>query len=230
MNYVLGPRAAAKLKNLFRGADKASGVDRAPYAVADGEDYPPPFTFAWSATEDAWIVWLPGGSIDAAHDYQGALEDDAQIEACDEYGAGWWKTELSATTGSWTPVYLDCQYIKSSDTDPGTVHAYLTTSPGAAPSGLKERHTVRVAEIYQSSDGAKNARPIVDGAVILSGGSASPGVTGDPVVAVQIEYDDETHKLTAVPRTLHFVNGLFKGYEDGDAVEVFEAVPHVAHD
>lgn len=125
-------------------------------------------------------------------------------------------------------------YLVAYDDDSAEFTFDLDGAVGGAGSGSSEKKIVAVlpiAELATQELGERTygvvkrqlaCHPFTVG---VRKGSGS-GETGDVLLATGLEYDTTTHEFKFVPRTLHFVDGLYQGYDDDTPLTVFTSVAH----
>lgn len=125
-------------------------------------------------------------------------------------------------------------YLIAYDDDSAEFTFDLDGAVGGAGSGSSEKKIVAVLpiaelatqELGEKTYGIVTRQLACHPFAVGIGGDGEAGETEDVVLATQLEYDEQTHSFTAVPRTLKFVDGLYQGHEDGTPVNVFTSVAH----
>lgn len=97
-NFVLGPGAARRFKELMRGRMASGRVDGDAAHVVDEREYEHPYKLTYAASAGAvdeesgapvgaWLIWLPFGSLT----FNGTnVSPEAALQAANGYPAGWY--------------------------------------------------------------------------------------------------------------------------------------------
>jgi len=158
--YLLGEASAAWLRSQMgiKAPASAKGSTRGGVPTFANEDaFALPFEVRWSATANAWIVWLPDALVTV-----GTSELDVRTgmtAAGGGYPSGWYKTALDADAGG--TLYLTIA------TEDEVTTATLGVEAVTGAKNIK----VAVASV-DTQTGARSVKHLVTSAVVIAGGGS----------------------------------------------------------
>lgn len=173
MNYVLSERSARKVAGLLRGRMTSGSVPGESLRHVDPDRYPAPFTVQYSATEAAWMVWLPDVSqlVMDGEDYLSI----SGVTAAASYGDGWYLTDADVDEEE---LLLKLLIVKSGD----YLYALLTSEDYTPSTGEEIVREISVAAMFYDADkGERFTYQFIDSAVVVGDGSDSRACAVDDV-------------------------------------------------
>lgn len=171
--YALSPKAVRTLKRIVRGNSNATGATYSPASISV-DDFPPPFTVRWSASENngngKWSIWLPDRAKLVM--YSGAFVSTISgVTAATALPTGWYTIDDAQANS--TTAYLVITVTDST----GVATAEISTSVGQSVTGTTVYNILVASMSTDANTGAKMVKPFVDSVVTLGvggGGDVTP--------------------------------------------------------
>ena len=178
-NYVLTPSAVRKLRGALAATPGNSGAAGAPSPV-NIDDFPPPFTVQWSASERGgagnWCIWLPDASHLVRYGSQ-YLTIDTQyaLVPATKLPSGWFTSTGIPQTGNAT-VWLNV-----TQTTVGGIFVYVAPTPASPSQTVTVIATIKIADmLVDAATGARRVQQCVD-SLVTFGGEGGGSVALDDV-------------------------------------------------
>jgi hypothetical protein len=167
-NYVLTPQAVRKLRGALAANPGNTGASGAPSPV-NIDDYPPPFTVRWSASErgglGSWCIWLPDASHLVRYGSQYlTIDTQYSLVPATKLPSGWFTSTGIPQTGNAT-VWLNV-----TQTTVGGIFVYVAPTPASPSQTVTVIATIKIADmLVDAATGARRVQQCVDSLVTLGG-------------------------------------------------------------